>query len=66
MLKDKKIIIDVNPDGSITIEAENFVGADCEKATRAIRDALGKTTSVTKKSEYFKKEDQTKNVEKRF
>lgn len=48
----KNIVVTVAPDGSIKVDAQGFKGAECEKATKFLRDALGAVSSVTKKPEY--------------
>ncbi len=39
-------------DGNIAVEAKNFAGADCLKATKFIEDALGNVAERTKKPEF--------------
>jgi hypothetical protein len=48
----KRIEIDVLPDGSIKIEGHGFKGPECEKATKFIEDALGKVSERKRKPEY--------------
>ncbi len=50
----KQIELIVRPDGSLMIDAVGFHGADCEKATRFLEQALGKATSKQKKPEYHR------------
>ena len=42
----------VSPAGDICIDAVGFKGADCEKATRFLEDALGVCTKRQRKHEY--------------
>ncbi len=42
----------VSPDGGIQIDAVGFKGADCEKATRFLEQALGTVGNRVKKPEY--------------
>jgi hypothetical protein len=42
----------VSPQGEITIDAVNFKGADCEKATAYLEDALGVVKNRAKKPDY--------------
>ena len=50
----KSIIINVSDTGEIKIEAIGFKGNACEKATKAIEQALGAPAGPrTKKPEYF-------------
>ena len=46
------IEIIVGADGGITINAVNFKGADCEKATKYLEEALGVVNRKVKKPEY--------------
>ncbi|MBI4026917.1 MAG: DUF2997 domain-containing protein [Verrucomicrobia bacterium] len=46
------IEVSVLPSGEIRIEAMNFKGADCEKATRFLEEALGQIGKRVKKPEY--------------
>jgi len=49
------IEIIVSPDGDISIDAIGFKGPDCEKATRAMEEALGVVQQRSKKLEYLAK-----------
>jgi hypothetical protein len=42
----------VSPMGDIQIDAVGFKGADCERATRFLEQALGVVSSRAKKPEY--------------
>ena len=42
----------VSPNGEIQIDALGFKGADCEKATRYLEEALGVVSERVKKPEY--------------
>lgn len=42
----------VSPTGDISIDAVGFKGADCEKATRFLEEALGVAKTRVKKPEY--------------
>jgi hypothetical protein len=46
------IEIIVSPMGDIAIDAIGFKGADCEKATRFIEEALGTVATRNKKREF--------------
>ncbi len=48
----RRIVVRVAPDGALTVEADGFQGKDCEAATRAIEEALGKRTGRTLKPEH--------------
>ena len=43
----------VSPNGDISINAVGFKGADCEKATQALEEALGVVKHRVKKPEYY-------------
>ncbi len=49
----RTIEIIVSPAGDITINAVGFQGADCEKATKALEEALGAVSNRAKKPEYY-------------
>jgi hypothetical protein len=42
----------VSPTGDISINAIGFKGADCERATKALEEALGTVARQVKKPEY--------------
>ncbi len=46
------IEIIVSPTGDLSINTIGFKGADCEKATRALEEALGVVSQRVKKPEY--------------
>lgn len=48
----RKVIIEIAQDGTATVEVEGATGPACKDLTRAIEQALGDTTSVTRKREY--------------
>jgi hypothetical protein len=48
----RSIEILIAPDGSVSIDAIGFKGADCEQATRFLEQALGATAARTRKPEY--------------
>ena len=50
----KTIEVIVHRDGSLKIDAVGFQGADCEKATRFLEQALGRPTGKQKKPEYYR------------
>ena len=51
----KTIEVVVAPDGSIRIEAMGFQGADCEKATAFLEQALGLMEKTVKKPDYYQR-----------
>ncbi len=48
----RAIEVTVSPNGDILIDAIGFKGADCEKATRFLEEALGVIAQKQKKPEY--------------
>lgn len=46
------IEIIVSPTGDIAIDAVGFKGADCEKATRFLEEALGTVSKRNRKREF--------------
>lgn len=59
---DKHVIIQVSPDGEVKIDAVNFRGNSCEKATAALVKAMGQVTSSSKKPEFFSQQTQQQKV----
>ena len=51
----KTIEVIVDPDGSLKIDAVGFKGADCEKATAFLENALGKVANRQKKPEHYRR-----------
>lgn len=51
----KTIDILINPAGRITINANGFEGADCEKATAFLEQALGELEQRQRKPEYHRR-----------
>jgi len=43
------------PDGTIEIEAHGYSGPECEKATRALEEALGVVTKKTLKPDHARR-----------
>lgn len=56
----RKIKISISPMGDPKVEAEGFVGASCEAATKPIEDALsgGKGGNTSYKPEYHQSAEQ--------
>ena len=48
----KTIEVIVAPDGQLKIDAVGFQGADCEKATAFLEEALGQVSDRLHKPEY--------------
>jgi hypothetical protein len=51
----RTIEVTVESTGGIIIEAVAFKGADCEKATQYLEEALGVAGQRTKKPEYYQR-----------
>jgi hypothetical protein len=47
-----QVIVDIDPTGNSTIEAQGVTGSSCQDLTRNIERALGKTTGDVKKPEF--------------
>ena len=58
----KSIEIVIAPTGELRIEAMSFKGADCEKATRFLEEALGRITGKQHKPEFHQKARQQQRV----
>lgn len=58
----RTIEIIVQSDGSLKIDAVGFKGADCDKATRFLEQALGKVSGRQKKPEYYQQAKQQQRV----
>jgi hypothetical protein len=54
----RTIEVTVDPVGGIKIDAINFAGADCEKATKYLEEALGVVSEKQKKPEYYQQHRQ--------
>lgn len=52
------IIVDVDADGNVKLEAQGVQGTGCTQLTRAIEQALGRTIADQKKPEYFQQQGQ--------
>ena len=55
----KAIDILINTSGQLTINAAGFSGADCEKATAFLEQALGKLTAKQRKLEWHQRNQRT-------
>jgi hypothetical protein len=50
----KTIEILISPNGQLTINANGYQGADCEKATAFLEQALGSLTQKQRKPEWYR------------
>ena len=57
-MDDKRIIVEIKPDGSVKVKAEGYEGESCYEATRALEDKLGVVTDTERTSEYWREERQ--------
>ena len=55
----KSIVIEIDENAEITVEANGFKGKSCEKATAALIAAIGVPASTKKKPEYNQEEKRT-------
>jgi len=58
----KSIEVIIGTDGALAIEAVGFQGADCEKATAFLEEALGQASSKQKKPEYHQRAHRMQQV----
>ena len=49
----KEVIIDISADGELRLETTGFSGADCERATRELEQALGHVERSTRTPEFY-------------
>jgi hypothetical protein len=49
----RTIEILIGPDGTLSVDAVGFKGADCEKATKFLEQALGLVSEKRRKPEYY-------------
>ena len=52
-MRGKKVIVRINNDGTIELEAEGYKGHGCQQATEFLSKVLGNTTNVSKKAEWW-------------
>ena len=53
MKKMKTIEIIVSPDGRLKLDAIGVEGADCERATAFLQEALGQVTASVRKGDFY-------------
>lgn len=53
-MNQKTIEVVIGPAGEIRIDAQGFSGADCEKATAFLENALGAVAQKSRKPEYYR------------
>jgi len=52
----KQVIVTIDADAEVKVEAKGTKGAGCAALTRAIEQALGTTTGDVKKPEFYQTE----------
>lgn len=64
----QKIVVDIAPDGTVSLDAQCFVGQDCAKATEQIEIMLGGVgkKSDTKKPEFYQQPGIGQQVKRTF
>ena len=50
----EEIVVDIEANGDVRIEGKGFAGADCEKATRELEEAIGVVGKRMLKAEYHR------------
>ncbi len=60
----RRILVKVSPIGDISVEAEGFQGNGCEAATKAIEEALGKTTTRVRKPDFWRQSLRQENQQR--
>lgn len=51
-MNNKTIVVDISKNGDVSVEGQNFSGPECHNFLKEISDAVGTTTSSTRKKEY--------------
>lgn len=62
-MPNEEIVIDIHPNGDVTIEGKNFVGPECKAITKALEADFGEVTRVEEKPEFHRTTTST-NVRK--
>lgn len=65
-MKEFKIEIEINEDGSILADSKGFHGPLCEQALNDLLDGIDGEFSDKKKPEYFSKEKSAQTIKKRI
>ena len=50
-MANEEIVIEIDPDGGVTIEGKHFVDGECKLLTRELEEDLGVVTEVVEKPE---------------
>lgn len=62
-MKEPELIIDIKPDGTVTMEAVGYEGKACLTAAAPFEAALGKVTARTEKPEMHRDQQQAQQPE---
>ena len=62
MASRKQIDFTIDEEGNVSIEVKGVAGADCEKLTREIEEALGIVSERSRTSEYYIPTTQTEKI----
>ncbi len=57
----RRILVRISTQGDIVVEAEGFQGKGCEAATKAIEEALGKSTGRISKPDFWRQSQHQQN-----
>ena len=57
MAKRRDIVINIDPDGGVTIKVEGVAGGGCLDFTKFLEEELGEVTSREHTSEYYQEEE---------
>lgn len=60
-----RVIVTVAPDGKTTFRVEGVAGPGCTDLTRALQQALGRTVSDVKTSDYYAAPQQVNSARRR-
>lgn len=60
----EEIIVDIGPDGEITMDAKGFVGQSCSEVIGPLAAALGKQIEHKRKPEYYKRAIQKRTIQR--
>ena len=58
----KQIDFTIDDEGNVSIEVKGVAGADCEKLTREIEEALGIVSERSRTSEYYIQTEQQERI----
>lgn len=50
------VIVKIDAEGNVKVEAAGVIGSGCQALTRAIEESLGKVSADQKKQEFFQRQ----------